>query len=416
MNISEQLPGWVCCQLGAREHYIIPRILNEKKQLKRLYTDIWLNPARTLPAGLPHVMPRLSGRYEKSLAPSTVVSFTTSALLFELRQQLVMSREWSRIYSRNQWFQQKVISSREFRRDCMDSPDKPVVFGYSYAALEIFKRASQYGCMTVLQQIDAGPVEEDIVAKAVLNRSDLKPHWSRAPAPYWADWHEECKLADRIIVNSQWSRDALIRAGIDNIKLVVIPLMYENKDIVDYSKHYPPAFTRERPLKVLFLGSLIIRKGIAEMLQTVLEMQDMPIEFWFVGDKAVTLVDEMKQNNQVHWIGPVSRSETGKYYQSADIFILPSLSDGFGLTQLEAMSFGLPVIASHNCGEVVQDRINGILLPEVTAEQVKQALMYCIENPDKLQQWSEHALERVNDFSPARVFPFLASLNSHGIT
>src|SRR5262249_2058428 len=79
-----------------------------------------------------------------------------------------------------------------------------------------------------------------------------------------------------------------------------------------------------------------------------------------------------------------------QYYRDADIFILPTLSDGFALTQLEAQTHGLPVIASRCCGEVVRDRINGIVLEEPTPDAIVAALQFCLGNPDRLAQFSEN--------------------------
>ena len=73
------------------------------------------------------------------------------------------------------------------------------------------------------------------------------------------------------------------------------------------------------------------------------------------------------------------------------MFILPTLSDGFALTQLEALAHRLPVIASRRCGEVVIDRMNGLLLEEPTAEAIEEALRSCLHNPDQLAQFSENA-------------------------
>jgi glycosyltransferase involved in cell wall biosynthesis len=407
MNNSGNERDWICCQIGAREHYVIPHILYEQKQLRRLYTDIWLNPDHFISGMVNRCIPRLAGRYDSSLAESGVVSFTISALLFELVQHLLMNNGWRRIYKRNRWFQDKVISSSEFITDCNGSTSKPVVFCYSYAALSIFRQAKKHGCMTVLGQIDAGPVEENIVAEAVMSCTHLQPRWSRAPKQYWDAWEQECQLADRIIVNSHWARKALLKAGVDDKKIAVVPLMYASKNTVDHAKSYPDKFTLERPLKILFLGSLIIRKGISVLLEAVKSMQGLPVEFWFVGDKGVKLPGELTQSKQVHWIGPVDRSETSRYFQMADVFILPTLSDGFGLTQLEAMSYGLPVIASRNCGEVVQDGTNGILLHEVSGENITQAFMHCLDNPEILQHWSKNVLMTVKAFSPASVFPLL---------
>ena len=73
------------------------------------------------------------------------------------------------------------------------------------------------------------------------------------------------------------------------------------------------------------------------------------------------------------------------------MFILPTLSDGFALTQLEALAHRLPVIASRQCGEVVIDRVNGLLLEEPTAAAIEEALRFCLQNPDQLAQFSENA-------------------------
>jgi glycosyltransferase involved in cell wall biosynthesis len=79
---------------------------------------------------------------------------------------------------------------------------------------------------------------------------------------------------------------------------------------------------------------------------------------------------------------------TADYYQKADVFIFPTLSDGFGLTQLEAQ---LPIIASQFCGEVVQDGINGLVLAAVTGETITQALKFCLQHPQELQMLAENA-------------------------
>ena len=67
--------SFICCQIGAREHYIIPRILFEKNLLRHLYTDIWLNPKQIISKLAYRFTSRLSGRHDKFLAdckPDTI--------------------------------------------------------------------------------------------------------------------------------------------------------------------------------------------------------------------------------------------------------------------------------------------------------------------------------------------------------
>jgi glycosyltransferase involved in cell wall biosynthesis len=72
------------------------------------------------------------------------------------------------------------------------------------------------------------------------------------------------------------------------------------------------------------------------------------------------------------------------YYRDADVFILPTLSDGFGLTQLEAQAWKLPVIASRYCGEVVRDGVNGVVLEEVSGVAIAEVIRGLLRQPEKL--------------------------------
>ena len=84
---------------------------------------------------------------------------------------------------------------------------------------------------TLLVQIDPGPEEERIVAEEAARVPELARDWQPAPPEYWAFWREECKLADRIVVNSEWSREGLIRGGVPGEKISIIPLAYETPEV-----------------------------------------------------------------------------------------------------------------------------------------------------------------------------------------
>ena len=76
---------------------------------------------------------------------------------------------------------------------------------------------------------------------------------------------------------------------------------------------------------------------------------------------------------------------------NADLMIFPTFSDGFGLTQLEAQSWRLPVVASRFCGEVVKEGSNGVVLPEVSAEAITTVLTSLLMQPDVLSKMSERS-------------------------
>jgi glycosyltransferase involved in cell wall biosynthesis len=392
--------NWLCCQLGAREHYAIPRALLRVNLLGYLLTDAWVPPssllAKTCSRGS-----NLAERFHDELRDARVRAFNSSLILFEMLARARGLRGWEKIVACNRWFQRKVVSAltslaagasakaADFR---LQTSDSPVLLSYSYTALDPFRYAKAHGWKTLLVQIDPGPEEEAIVAEEAARVPELAGAWRPAPAEYWALWREECKLADRIIVNSDWSREGLIRGGVPGDKLSVIPLAYEREGpqgdgiTRPHGRKYPVRFTQERPMRVLFLGQINLRKGVARLLEAARILRNEPVEFWMVGAAEIANASTIRDAGRVKWFGPVPRKQAAQYYRNADVFILPTLSDGFAITQLEVQAQGLPVIASKFCGKVVENGLNGIILKEPTATCIAGAVRDYIANPDRLQE------------------------------
>lgn len=353
--------SWICCQLGAREHYAVPRALKLGALLDELITDLWIRPGTLL-----HIsQKRLTGRFHPDLAGARVVAPNIPALTFELKASLARENGWTLISRRNEWFQKQAVAQLARNHN-----GNHTVFAYSYAAKKIFEFARVRGWRTVLGQIDPGPTES-------------------APKAYWDNWRDECSLADQILVNSNWSREALIAEGVAAEKIRVIPLAYEAaNDARSFQRHYPRAFSAERPLRVLFLGQVSLRKGVTQLLEAVKLLSREHVEFWFVGPVQISVPQELKLHPQVRWFGVVPRISVESYYRDADVFIFPTLSDGFGLTQLEAQAWKLPVIASRYCGEVVRDRVNGVVLEEVSGGAIAEVIRGLLRSPEKLSAMS----------------------------
>lgn len=383
-------PSWICCQLGARRHYETPRSLHRAGELACLMTDAWVVPHRGL-LRLPLPKPsKLRQRFHQDLATAPVWGFTASAIAFELRQEFDGVSGWERIIARNRWFQKKAL---ERLASLSLAAPHVTLFSYSYAALELFRYAKTRGWRTILGQIDPGPVEEKIVWQEHQKHPQYRSQWQPAPSSYWRDWQQECQLADRIIVSSPWSHQALLEAGIQAAKLHVIPIAYDPPVSQNFTRSYPSSFCQQRPLRVLFLGQVILRKGIAALLQAVELLHDEPIEFWLVGECEIEKTPHLQSHPKLHWIDRVDRQTTRAYYQQADVFLFPTLSDGFGITQLEAKAWQLPIVASAFCGQVVRDRLDGLILNAVTPEDIASALRFCLNHPQQLQEFSRNSAD-----------------------
>lgn len=370
---------WICAQLGSREHYAIPRVLHSGGQLEYLLTDFWASPRwlwKHAPGGR---FAAARERWHSELSDASVHGLGLTRLFFDASNR---QSGWETTIRRNDWFQDRHLSWLRENEKAISGGPPGVFFAYSYAARELFRFFKRIGWRTVLGQIDPGPEEEAIVAAEAARFPESRGAWKPAPAGYWAAWREELSLADRIVVNSEWSKACLRQEGVPPTRMVVVPLAYEHHGTRAEERDSPGRFTTARPLRVLFLGQVNLRKGAHHLLEAAMRLSDLPVEFNFVGPVEISRPATMPPN--VKWHGPVSREETARFYAGADLFALPTLSDGFALTQLEALSHGVPVVATRNCGRVVEDGHNGWFLPSPSADDIAALLRRLANSPSEV--------------------------------
>ena len=381
--MSSVLPPWSIFQLGAREHYAIPRALAAGGVESELITDFWFQgPVRGL-------LPKsLKDRFHPGVM-GRVRNFNARMLAFEVKSRLGKRRGWPLMEARN----------RAFGRLAANVPTARTVFAYSYAAGEIFER-SKARSRLVLGQIDPGPFEQSLVEELHERHGLRNP--PRPSNEYWDRWRREVELADVIVVNSSWSRDALAGAGVPIGKVAVVPLAFEREAGPGRERRFPAEFSTERPLELLFLGQVIVRKGVYELLDAARRLKNAPVRWTIVGGGDEGVMSRLAEAPTVNVVGPVARSEAARYYAQADAFVLPTHSDGFALTQLEAAACGLPLIVSRFCGDVVRDTETGFVLREVTADAIVEAIERILASPEQLAAMSQ-AVQELSEFSLPRI-------------
>jgi glycosyltransferase involved in cell wall biosynthesis len=358
----------------------------------------------------------LRERFHPDLAGAPVRAWNAGLVAFELAARIRGRSGWPLTIARNRWFQSRVVPQLA-RLPVTSTRDRqsgervePILFSYSYAALANLRVAKQRGWRTVLGQIDPGPPEERIVAELSRRFPQYAGPWQPAPDGYWADWRKECELADVVMVNSDWSREALLSEGVAAQKIMVVPLAYEPPTgTARFQRRFAVGFSRQRPLRVLFLGQANLRKGIHDLISVAQSMKGEPVVFDVVGGHG-PLPRLLPDNLTFH--GAVARSEASRWYWQADLFVLPTHSDGFALTQLEAMAHGLPVIATPRCGSVVESGQSGWIVEPGNPGQLAEAIRQALSTPKTLAAMSAAAATRVGEFSVARLSRALSQLSS----
>jgi glycosyltransferase involved in cell wall biosynthesis len=134
-----------------------------------------------------------------------------------------------------------------------------------------------------------------------------------------------------------------------------------------------------------------------------------PIVFDIYGPIQITdhALSQMPKNMQ--FFGSVSRLKVAELYQEYDVFVLPTLSDGFAITQLEAMAYGLPVIATPNCGRVVTDGCDGFVVPPRDAETLATRIFALSRDPALRTHMSDTARWTIRRFSLKSVASILSN-------
>jgi glycosyltransferase involved in cell wall biosynthesis len=344
------------------------------------------------------------------LSDAEVYSFNTSAVLDGLRKRIRPATdpysEFLRIGSR---FGRQVRSSLAKRRE--QHWENTIFFGYDTGFHEAAAWARDQGAVCIVGQMDPSRTEVDMLRE----EEKLWPGWAKAPImvpeQYFAWRESEWGLADAIMVNSQWTLDALVQQGVPKEKIHIVPLAYEAEDSLRESSPFPLREDPE-PLRVLFLGQVNLRKGIQYLLEAARLLQGANIQIDVAGPISIADQFVVKAPPNVRFHGAVTRDRVREFYSRADVFVLPTISDGFALTQLEAMAHGLPVITTPHCGRVVTDGVDGFLIPARNAFLLADRVRTLLEDPERLQAMGEAAQLTVAKFSLDHLDKSLRSLEA----
>lgn len=180
---------------------------------------------------------------------------------------------------------------------------------------------------------------------------------------------------------------------------------------VDLQAYQATPFKQPTKFRFLFIGRLLLEKGIVEYLQAAANIINLNqytngVEFFAVGeheDRAEFIdskkLEEYCSLNQIHYLGTVSPEKMPKIIAAADCAVLPSYyGEGVPRSLLEAAALGKPMITTDNvgCREVVEDEINGYQIPIQDTPALEAAIK-------KMLSLDSQALEKMGKRSRQKV-------------
>lgn len=384
-------PKVLVAQLGARKHYQEPILFHQWGMLDRLYTDFYSgnNLIATflrqpkIYGNLPKLCQKSLDRYDPSLNQTNVISFPW------------LGYKWAKARSKNSLRERsslKIWAFKEFCRHIISTNPTGIdtAYGFNGASLELFEYAKAKGMRCILDQTIAEP---SLLHQLLLTEEQSWQDWSKSPFTVSKDDLElrereqrEQDLADHIICGSNFVKESLMARGISAEKISVVNLgrCQDGQRSSKQAKSQTPK-EQGKELKILFAGSVGLRKGIPYLLEALKQLKgEIPFVCKIAGSLDIQSERIDQYRDVANFLGRVSRSQMAELYNWADVFVLPSICEGSAMVTYEALNYGLPIITTHNTGSIVRDGIDGFIVPICDADAIARKLLTLFSQPSCL--------------------------------
>lgn len=151
---------------------------------------------------------------------------------------------------------------------------------------------------------------------------------------------------------------------------------------------------------LLTIGQFIPRKGFDVLMEAAKGLPSNVGIYIIGGEPTEEYVQLQKNLPHVHFIGFQKKEELKQYYLAADLFVLPTREDIWGLVINEAMAFGLPVITTERCVaglELVENGVNGFIIPAGKSEPLQKKILETLSMD--LRAMGEQSLEKIRPYT-----------------
>ncbi len=266
------------------------------------------------------------------------------------------------------------------------------VYAYEDGALHSFKAAKELG-ITCIYEL---PIAYWETGRKLLNaEAERLPNWAVTLGGGIQDSEakldrktKELELADVVIGPGEFVMNSLPDWA-KSKKLIVSPFgsPVNKKGQVCNKKNM------EKPLRILFVGSMGQRKGLGDLLSAMKMLKNENVELVVLGSLLAPM--EFYKNEFSNFIYEPCRQheEVLKLMQTCDIFCLPSIVEGRALVMQEAMSQGLPLIITPNTGgeDLIIENETGFLIPIRSPEAIAEKIMWYVNNRSCVEEMGNQA-------------------------
>lgn len=370
--------GFVAAFNGSRDGYHVPAALHEAGALTGLVTDFYT----------PDTIARLPGRFglpqrHNDILPSRLVTWSFGALARQVSRHIGGKADVD-------WVGVDRSIGRKARTLAVRTDSIP--FSYSHYAHWAFQDLNDRPRVMFQfhphQRYTYKLLAEDYrrfpeVRWSFENEEDSRPAERQSPERL-----DEWRLATDIICASHFTASSLIAQGASPEQISVVP----------YGASFslpPPQHRRGDRCKFLFVGQGVQRKGLHHLIRAWLIAKLQEAELHLVCYRIDPGIAAMASADNIYIHGYMPRSALSAFYGQTDVFVMPSLVEGFGLAYLEALSHGNFVIGTRNTGlpdlelgEQNADVIEAGKVDQLATSLVAAHKLWLTNDLDRASQWS----------------------------
>ncbi len=266
--------------------------------------------------------------------------------------------------------------------------DLDAVYAYEDAAKRTFTVARKQGARAIYE-LPLGYYKA-VAEEINRSRAERSPHSLKYEEPQWKQSRKdaELELADLVVVPCAWAREGLRYSKLcDKKPCVIIP--YGTPADQTQARSERPA----GPFTVLFAGQIGLRKGVPHLVEAWERLKLKDARLRLAGALNLDRDYLNTHSKSFEHLGALPRAELLDVMRQTDLFVFPSLAEGFGLVIGEAMACGVPVLTTTNTGgpELITDGREGWCVAAHSIDALAERLEWAYQHRDRLFEMGKRA-------------------------
>lgn len=330
--------------------------------LQKMYTDFYISKNQFIILNVLKkfinlkIINKVLMRYSKDLKYKYIKAFPSILFLSFIKKILIKNQN---IYSL--FVDEAKSFNNKISKDIISLNETTHFYSFRNDSLEIFKFLKiNYPNIKKILEVSVAPAKfEKSIIMNIRNKKFKK--WenninnNKSFDEIIKRENQEMKLSDRIIVPSKFVKSKIIlNYSINPNKIKVIPYSIPKKVSNTFKSKNN---IKRSKLKVLTVGDICLRKGVHHVYEVAKELKD-KFEFIWIGKSNLNSLGMKEVSKYIKFVGEVPNNQLDRYFNSSDIYFLPSLCEGSAISLYEAYLSNLYLIYSKNCGFEVSNYKN----------------------------------------------------------